>query len=93
LATGGQVEDDARVLCLPVPPSNPELLFESDYTRPTGDGVGSNTDLADIDAFADEDDEDEVWLFPDEDHPDAATMFELFLQYQASRPRPALIPC
>ena len=25
MATGGQVEDDARVLCLPVPPSNPEL--------------------------------------------------------------------
>jgi hypothetical protein len=41
----------------------------SDYTGPTGDGVDPDTDLTDVDAFADRDEEDEVWLFPNKDHP------------------------
>jgi hypothetical protein len=31
--------------------------------------VDSNTDLANINAFAHKDDEDEAWLFSNEDHP------------------------
>jgi hypothetical protein len=45
------------------------FLEKNDYTRPTGDSVDSNTDLADINAFAYKDDQDEAWLFPNEDHP------------------------
>jgi hypothetical protein len=42
------------------------------------DGVGSDTDLTDVDTYTDDDDdddkqcegtEDETWLSPDEDHP------------------------
>ncbi|KAF2818073.1 hypothetical protein CC86DRAFT_337582 [Ophiobolus disseminans] len=46
-----------------------ETLSESDYTGPAGDNVDLDTDLTDVDAVADEDDEDEVWLSPNEDHP------------------------
>ena len=46
---------------------------DSDYTRSdTHDGMELDTDLTDINEFADnndEDDEDEAWLFPNEDHP------------------------
>ncbi|KAH8710290.1 hypothetical protein GQ44DRAFT_714462 [Phaeosphaeriaceae sp. PMI808] len=43
---------------------------ESDYTGPdVDDGVESDTDLTDVDAFADKNDEDEAWLSPNEDHP------------------------
>ncbi|KAF1935777.1 hypothetical protein EJ02DRAFT_460087, partial [Clathrospora elynae] len=45
-----------------------QRTLESDYTRPTGNDADSNTDLTDIDAFAHEDNKDEAWLFPNEDH-------------------------
>jgi hypothetical protein len=44
------------------------LLDESDCTAPVGDGVDSDTDLTDVDVYADKDDEDEVWLLPNEDY-------------------------
>jgi hypothetical protein len=45
------------------------VLEESDHTGPKGDGVDSDTDLTDVDAFPEEEDEDKTWLFPNEDHP------------------------
>ena len=45
------------------------VLEESDHTGPTDDGVDSDTDLTDVDAFPDKDDGDKTWLFPNEDHP------------------------
>jgi len=46
---------------------------ESEYTESgVDDGVGSDTDLTDVDTCTDEDSddtEDEAWLFPDEDLP------------------------
>ena len=45
------------------------LFDESDCTRPACDSVDLDTDLTDVDAFADKDDEDEAWLLPNEDHP------------------------
>jgi hypothetical protein len=45
------------------------LFDESDCTRPAGDDVDSETDLTDVNAYADKSDEDEAWLLPNEDHP------------------------
>jgi hypothetical protein len=42
---------------------------ESDYTRPTDDGVDPDTNLTDVATFANKDDEDEASLSPDNDHP------------------------
>ena len=46
---------------------------DSDYTGSgTDDGMELDTDLTDVNEFADhnnENDEDEAWLFPNEDHP------------------------
>ena len=46
---------------------------DSDYTGSgTDDGIELDIDLTDIHEFADnnnENDEDEAWLFPNEDHP------------------------
>ncbi|KAF1935665.1 hypothetical protein EJ02DRAFT_484092 [Clathrospora elynae] len=50
-------------------PKSGTFFKESDYTRPTGNDVDLNTGLTDIDAFAHEDNKDEAWLFPNEDHP------------------------
>ncbi|KAF2682551.1 hypothetical protein K458DRAFT_307420 [Lentithecium fluviatile CBS 122367] len=50
--------------------SNERSSDESDYTgSDADDGVESDTDLTDVNAFANKNDEDEAWLSPNEDHP------------------------
>jgi hypothetical protein len=42
---------------------------ESDYIRSDADsGVESDTDLSDVNAITDKNDEDKAWLSPNEDH-------------------------
>lgn len=42
---------------------------ESDYIGSNADsGVESDTDLSDVNAIADKNDEDEAWLSPNDDH-------------------------
>jgi hypothetical protein len=40
-----------------------------DFDGPTGNGIDLDTDLTDVNAFADKDNKDEAWLFSNKDHP------------------------